>query len=134
VLCAPSSRREAFFALNSDSHNAPCCNSQAILMYQVARHALERGGVVTLATGDHADSLFLGFDRFFRGFPNDPANFSRAIASLDGPGKLARVLPKPGAAQQPDRLIRAMGAGDDDRIAWNEKIYAADYKAMSKWV
>jgi asparagine synthetase B (glutamine-hydrolysing) len=132
VLVTAASRREAFFALNSKSANAPCCNSQAILMYELARHALERG-VATLATGDHADSLFLGFDRFFRGFPNDAADFSRAIGSMDGSGKLSRALPKPGVSQQPDRLIWAMGASDEEWIAWNEKIYSRDYEAMSKW-
>lgn len=132
VLVTAASRRDALLALNSGAHNAPCSNSQAILMHEVARNALRRD-VVTLATGDHADSLFLGFDRFFSGFPHAPEEFSRAIASLDSAGKLSRALPKPSISRQPDRLIRAMGASDEERIAWSEELYSNDREAMAKF-
>ena len=39
-------------------------------------------GIDRLVTGDHADALFLGFDRFFRGFPPDLNGYTTAIAAL----------------------------------------------------
>jgi asparagine synthetase B (glutamine-hydrolysing) len=132
VLVTSASRRRAFRALNSGKQNSPCCHAQSPVLFDLAQHA-QRHGVTTLATGDHADALFLGFDRFFAGFPRDSANYLRTTAMLDTQGKLDQVYPKPGRGPRQDFLLSAFGSSSASCLAWEESITANDRFMMSRW-
>lgn len=132
VLVTAASRRRAFRALNSGSRNSPCCHSQALTLFDLAQRA-RLDGITTLATGDHADSLFLGFDRFFSGFPHDPGSYLQTTSALDVPGKLDHLYPKPNHAPERGFLLSLFGSSPAACLAWEESINSKDRAAMEPW-
>jgi asparagine synthetase B (glutamine-hydrolysing) len=132
VLVSSASRRRAFRALNSEKQNSPCCHAQSPVLFDLA-HRAQLDGVATLATGDHADALFLGFDRFFAGFPRDSAGYLRTTAVLDAQAKLDQVYPKPSRGPQQDFLLSVFGSSSASCLAWEESINANDRSLMSQW-
>jgi len=133
VEVTSASRRRAFRALNSGRQNSPCCHSQSLILFDLARHA-QSGRISTLATGDHADSLFLGFDRFFSSFPHDPAAYLETTAALDVSAKLDSLYPKPEHAPRQSFLLSLAGSSPADCLRWEESINAKDRKEMEPWV
>jgi len=133
VHMTASSRREAFSEVNSSRQQAPCCHSQVPVMYALAQHA-QRRGISTLVTGDHADALFLGFDRFFQGLPADPAAYSQAVAALDTRATLGRLYQPPQRTTAWTELLSAFGCTEDERLASEERMYSANCREMSAWI
>lgn len=132
VLVTSGSRREAFLEINAAFQNAPGSSAQSPVMHALAKHA-RKAGISTLATGDHADALFLGFDRFFRGLPGNAADYAQAIAGLDVPGKMTRLYSPPQRTTAHDELLSAFGCTEGERHAWDERIYADDCREMRPW-
>jgi asparagine synthetase B (glutamine-hydrolysing) len=132
VLVTAASRRQAFRALNSRRSNSPCFHSQTLGLFDLARHA-QLNGVSTLATGDHADSLFLGFDRFFSAFPRDSGPYLETTGALDASGKLACLYPKPNRAPEQGFLLSLFGSSPAGCLAWEESIVAKDRSSMAPW-
>jgi asparagine synthase (glutamine-hydrolysing) len=132
VEVTAASRRRAFRALNSGRHNAPCCHSQSQILFDLARYA-KANGVLTLATGDHADSLFLGFDRFFAGFPPDTAGYARAAGALESSAKLDRLYRAPTIPPADESLLSPFGLSAAACLAWEQSISAGDRAAMATW-
>jgi asparagine synthetase B (glutamine-hydrolysing) len=132
VLVTAASRRRAFRALNSERQNSPCCHSQALTLFDLAQRA-RLDGITTLATGDHADSLFLGFDRFFSAFPHDPASYLQTTSALDVSGKLGHLYPTPNHAPERGFLLSLFGSSQAACLAWEESINAKDRAAMAPW-
>ena len=132
VVITSASRRRAFRALNSGKQNLPCCHSQSPILYDLAERA-QLDGISTLATGDHADSLFLGFDRFFAAFPHDSEHYIEATAALDAAGKLDHLFPKPDHAPEQSFLLSLFGSNPAACLAWQESTNAQDRSDMSKW-
>ncbi|HTA46699.1 MAG TPA: asparagine synthase C-terminal domain-containing protein [Bryobacteraceae bacterium] len=130
ILITAKTRRNAFLAINSERQNAPCANPQTPVMYELARHAVDRG-ITTLATGDHADALFLGFDRFFRGFPTVTPAYSEAIAALGAQAKLGHLYSEPRRNSGYSELLSIFGCTEDERFAWDNRIYESDCRDMS---
>jgi len=131
VELTSAGQKKAYRALNSGRQNSPCCHAQSPVLFDLAQRA-QLDGISTLATGEHADSLFLGFDRFFSAFPHDSAAYLEATRALDTTGKLGRLFPKPGAPDQ-GFLLRLFGATPADCLAWEESIIAEDRVAMEPW-
>jgi asparagine synthetase B (glutamine-hydrolysing) len=132
VEVTSASRRRAFRALNSGRQNSPCCHAQTPVLFDLAQHA-QRDGISTLATGDHADSLFLGFDHFFSSFPHDSAAYIETTAALDVPAKLNHLYPKPNRAPEQSFLLSVAGSSPADCLRWEESINAKDRSVMEPW-
>lgn len=132
VPVTTSSRRRAFRALNSGRQNAPCCHAQAHVMFDLAQRA-QLEGITTLATGDHADALFLGFDRFFSAFPRDSGAYLEATTALDASGKLDHLFPRPRSVPSHGFLLSLFGTTPAGCLAWEESINAIDRSAMEPW-
>jgi asparagine synthetase B (glutamine-hydrolysing) len=132
VELTSASRRKAFRALNSGRQNSPCSSSQSPVLFDLAQRA-QRDGVSTLATGEHAESPFLGFDGYFSAFPRDSASYVKATAALDTAAKLNNLYPKPGSAPRQCLLLRLFGASPADCLAWEESVVAQDRAAMEPW-
>jgi asparagine synthetase B (glutamine-hydrolysing) len=132
VRVTSSSRRRAFGALNSGGQNSPCCNAQSPILFDLAQRA-QLDGIATLATGDHADALFLGFDRFFSAFPRDSGAYLKTTTALDAAGKLDHVFPKPGRTPSQGFLLSLFGASPAGCLAWEESINAGDRSVMEAW-
>lgn len=132
VELTSASRRKALRALNSGRQNSPCGHAQSPVLFDLAQRA-QRDGVSTLATGEHAESPFLGFDGYFSAFPQDSASYVKAIAGLDTSAKLNYLYPKPGSAPSQAFLLRLFGASPADCLAWQESIVAQDRAAMEPW-
>ena len=133
VLVKGADYRSAFLAINSADQNGPCCHAQTPVLFQLARHALANGSSI-LATGDHADALFLGFDHFFRGFPKEMEAYRRTISALDTPAKLDRLYSPPSLSPDQENLLSVLGSSGKECMAWEEQLYAKDRKLMSQWV
>lgn len=127
-----ATHREAFLALNSRIHNAPCSQLQSPSLYELARRARQLG-ITKLVTGDHADSLFLGFERFFRGLPRDSDAYRREIAEISPAHKIARVYPKPRLEPNQRELISFAGYDVEEYLGWRYKLHAADCNEMAPW-
>ncbi len=132
VPVTAASRRRAFRALNSGQQNSPCAHAQTPVLFDLAQQA-QRDGISTLATGDHADSLFLGFERFFSAFPQDSAAYLDATAALDVSGKLDSLYPRPNCAPEHGFLLSLFGSSPADCLAWEESIVAKDRLAITHW-
>jgi len=132
VLVTSASRKRAFRALNSGGQNLPCCHSQSPVLFDLAQRA-QLDGISMLATGDHADALFLGFDRFFSAFPHDSEHYIEATRALDAAGKLDHLFPKPNHAPEQSFLLSVFGSSPADCLAWEESINAKDRSAMAQW-
>lgn len=132
VEITAASRRRAFYALNSERQNSPCCHAQSPILFDLACQARSEG-ISTLATGDHADSLFLGFDRFFAGFPHDTRAYESATAALDTAGKIERLYRMPDQAPSDDPLLPLFGSSGAECLAWEQSIVAGDREAMAAW-
>jgi asparagine synthetase B (glutamine-hydrolysing) len=81
---------EACLKLNGRAQDSPIHGSQAANLYCLAAFARERN-IDTLITGEHADSLFLGFGHFFRDFPEGTPEYLAAITGLEPDRKLRYV-------------------------------------------
>ena len=132
VLLTSASRRAAFRELNSKRQNSPCCHAQSPVLFDLALRA-QRDGISTLATGEHADSLFLGFDRFFSAFPQDSGAYLETTAALDAAGKLAHMYPKPARAPERGFLLGLFGQNPAACLAWEESIVAKDRSFVEPW-
>ena len=132
VLITRRKHRAAFRSLNSGSQNAPCPHSQSPGLYWLAKHAAA-GGIDRLVTGDHADALFLGFDRFFRGFPQDVDGYTRAVAALDPTERVGRLYAKPQLLSIQRELLSVFGHSPEQCLEWQVKLYSQDREAMAKW-
>jgi asparagine synthase (glutamine-hydrolysing) len=132
VLVTRRGHREAFRKLNSSLQDAPCCHSQSPSLYQLASHAAA-SGIDRLVTGDHADALFLGFERFFRGFPQDAEGYRRAISAMPSDEKLARLFSKPQLSADRRELLAALGMGEGACFEWQTRIYRDDSRQMAQW-
>jgi asparagine synthase (glutamine-hydrolysing) len=122
----------AFHALNGEFQNAPCCHSQSPSLLELGKSAL-REGLQAVVTGDHADALFLGFDRYFRGFPQASAEYSAAISKLSAAQKLDRLYSKPGLNPAQEELLSAMGCSRKECMEWQEGLYLQDRQKMGTW-
>ena len=98
-------------------------------MFDLAQRA-QREGIATLATGDHADALFLGFDHFFSAFPQDSAAYLKATTALDASGKLDHLYPRPRSGPSQGFLLSLFGTNPADCLAWDESINAKDRSEM----
>ena len=129
VRITRATQREAFQGLNSELQHAPCCHSQSPSLYRLAKHAREKG-IKTLVTGDHADALFLGFDRFSRGFPQDPEGYAKVTGALDATGKIDHLCTKPALLPDQAELLSVLGYSAKECIEWQEMLYAGDREQM----
>jgi len=129
VQLTSASRRRASRALNSVCQNSPCCHGQAHVLFDLAQHA-QLDGITTLATGDHADALFLGFDRFFSAFPGGSGAYLETTAALSSSAKLDHLFPKPGSAPDQGFLLSLFGTSPAACLAWEESINAKDRSEM----
>jgi asparagine synthetase B (glutamine-hydrolysing) len=132
VEVTSASRRRAFRALNSGRQNSPCCHAQTPVLFDLAQHA-QRDGISTLATGDHADSLFLGFDRFFSSFPCDSRAYIENTAALDLSGKLDNLYPRRELAPEQSFLLSLAGSNPAGCLSWEKSINAKDRSVMEPW-
>lgn len=124
--------RLAFRVLNSPTQNAPCCVQQARMHYQLAERARELG-LSVLATGDHADSLFLGFDRYFRSLPHDRAGYARATSSLTAAEKLSRLQHSSPLSREIADVLRIFGFTREQCLEWQQRMRAADAERMMEF-
>jgi asparagine synthetase B (glutamine-hydrolysing) len=106
---------EAFRLLNSRLQNAPCTNATSFIFYAMAKQAAKQN-ISCIATGDHADSLFLGFIEFFRTL--DLMLKQSARLSVDE--KLAIVVPRPIINHQQREMCEALGLSLKDLTNWLE--------------
>jgi asparagine synthase (glutamine-hydrolysing) len=129
IQISRGNHRDGFRELNSQFQNAPCCHSQSPSLYQMAKRAREQG-IKTLVTGDHADALFLGFDRFSSGLPHDPAGYAKNTVAFDPTQKIDRLYTR--AALSPDQadLLSALGYSTRECIEWQEMLYVGDRERM----
>jgi asparagine synthetase B (glutamine-hydrolysing) len=102
------------------------------VLFDLARRA-QLEGIGTLATGDHADALFLGFDRFFAAFPQDSGAYLETTGALDVSGKLNRLYPKPTRAPGQSLLLSLFGASPADCLAGEESINTNDRSVLEPW-
>jgi hypothetical protein len=101
-------------------------------LFDLARHA-PSDGISTLATGDHADSLFLGFDRFISSFPHDSSAYIETTAGLDVPAKLDHLYPKTHRAPEQRFLLSLAGSNPNRCLSWEESINAKDRTVIEPW-
>jgi asparagine synthetase B (glutamine-hydrolysing) len=132
VEVTSASRRQAFRALNSGRQNSPCCHAQTPVLFDLAQHA-QHEGISTLATGDHADSLFLGFEHFFSAFPRDPSAYVETTAALDVPAKLDHLYPKPSHVPEQRFLLSLAGSNPAGCLSWENSLNAKDRSVMEPW-
>lgn len=115
----------AFLQLNASVQDAVVHSSQTQNLYCLTAFARERG-IDTVITGEHADSLFLGFGHFFNGLPPGAKEYRAAIAALTPEQKLDRVAAKPPALSPfGAEVLRALGIPEADYRRWvNEQVAA----------
>lgn len=89
----------SFLGIHSALQDCPCGNASSMVWHALAIKSLkgQRGVVVT---GDHADSLFLGFEEMHRQMPNHPEEYWKKERRMSLAEKCARALP---LAQKPDQ-------------------------------
>jgi asparagine synthetase B (glutamine-hydrolysing) len=122
----------AFRILNSSVQNAPCGHSQSPSLYWLGRRAGELG-LDRMITGDHADALFLGFDRFFRGLPAISRDYESAVAAMLPEEALDRLYALPTASAADEELLSVFGVSPRECLEWQKSVYAQDRQAMAGW-
>ena len=132
IVVTRGSHNHAFRMLNSGVQNTPCGHSQSPALYQLAGHALENG-INRLVTGDHADALFLGFDRLFHGFPPDLTGYTKAISALAPDEKLSRIYRKPALPAEHEELLTVFGYTTRQCFEWQLDRHRDDWRNLSKW-
>jgi asparagine synthetase B (glutamine-hydrolysing) len=133
IVVNSATRRQAFRDLNSKKQNAPCCTAQVPILHRLAQYAIDNG-IDTLATGDHADSLFLGFDRFFRSFPADSHSYAQATEALDPASRIALLCSQHKLRPGISGLLSSFGCQPAECMAWEDTLHAADCRRMMEWV
>jgi asparagine synthetase B (glutamine-hydrolysing) len=93
ALIGRSDHYEACLKLNGRVQDSPVHGLQAANLCCLAAFARERG-INTLITGEHADSLFLGFGHYFHDFPAATEDYLTATALLAPELKLRYLASK----------------------------------------
>lgn len=125
VVVNHRSHRNAFRALNTRRGNAPCSHAQSPSLACLARKAADLG-ITHLVTGDHADSLFLGFDSLFKGLPPTTSGYLAAVESLSPADKLARLYPAQALDPRDIGLLEALNLSPDSCRQWLASLSATD--------
>lgn len=132
VMIRLTDHQDAFCRINSAGQNGPSCHSQTPSLQSLANSAQEQG-ISALVTGDHADSLFLGFDYQFRGLPAEQTAYSRAIARLSLNEKVEHVCTRPSLAPADAEFLSFLGYNPLHCIQWQEDLYQSDRNLVSRW-
>jgi len=101
----------SFLAIHHVWQDCPCANASSSLWHALAIKSLpSQSGVVV--TGDHADSLFLGFAGMHQSMPNHPEEYWKKEKRMSLAEKCARALPFPRKSDQPEieKLGKMSGA------------------------
>jgi asparagine synthetase B (glutamine-hydrolysing) len=114
----------AFKALNAKSQDAAVHSSQTQNLFCLAEFARKQE-IHTLISGEHADSLFLGFGHFFKDFPADLKGYLDAISHLTVKDKLDWVVGRPDITRLTREILKAFGIprGEFDRCI--HEVFAA---------
>lgn len=116
VMLARRDHFAAVLALNSRAQDQPCLTMQAFNLWSLVHSVF--GGCKTFMTGEHADSLFLGFGHFFHNFPSETNAYLAAIHALTPDQRLAWVAPKIPVSDLDLGLISALGFAEEDYRRW----------------
>jgi asparagine synthase (glutamine-hydrolysing) len=109
---------EAVLALNSRQQDQPCLTMQAFNLWSLI-HSVS-GGCRAFVTGEHADSLFLGFGHFFHGLPSEQQAYLAATEALTPDQRIAWVAPRLAAADLDLELVSALGFPQAEYRQWLE--------------
>lgn len=115
---------QAFLHTNDRLQDTVIHGVQAHNLYCLSRFAIARG-IDVVITGEHADSLFLGFGHFFRGLPPGLQEYREAIARAGKEEKLDRLAggaPKPSALSR--ELLAALGVSTSEYLRYVEAYVA----------
>lgn len=125
VLVRGRDFRASWRRLNGASQDRPCFNAQAALFHRLGSAAAQ-AGVGCVATGEHADILFLGLDGFFDGLPRRSVGYLAAVKALSAEEKLERLVPRPAVSAWERELLGALGLEEEAYRAWLDARFAHD--------
>ncbi|MEP6715146.1 MAG: asparagine synthase C-terminal domain-containing protein, partial [Terriglobia bacterium] len=132
VPITASNRRDSLYALNNARQNAPCSVGLSPILYQLAG-AASKHGISILATGDHADSLFLGFERFFHSFPAEHEAYLKATAALTPAARIASLNSRTAPHPADEPLLAALGSSAGECLEWENALFEEDCARLSQW-
>ena len=118
VMLGRSQHHAAVLALNSRLQDQPCATTQAFNLWSLVRSVSGRCNAFML--GEHADSLFLGFEHFFYGLPSELNAWLAATDAIPPNQRIAWVAPRTTVDEADRELLSALDLPEREYREWLE--------------
>jgi asparagine synthetase B (glutamine-hydrolysing) len=133
VLVTRASYRQSFRALNGCDVDLPVSHGQLFSVHGLVEHA-RRLGVGVIAHGDHADTTFMGLDRYFAPFPKTTAGYIEHTGRLTENQQLDHLVSWRPLDAEDEALLDALGGSAQACRDWIEERRVADRALFAQWV